>query len=396
MRIAVFHPRYVPQRPIAASDTIILINQLKELARLGNEIILITEDRKINRSVKGEGICRICPLQGITTKLAWLFSSDYFSPDIILKATKILKKEPADVIYGCGTPFVGMFVTLLGKIVNVPTVYYLTAAFNPSLSALRNIWSTEIVKSYELIKSPFREIARSTPLVIYGLKHTQLIASSYYVRKSLQRLEIDDVPVIYPTVDIPPVNEGFSSYTSPTITYFGHFRRERGVIDLISAFIRLSDEYPGVRLMIGASEIHAETFIEAQKLIRQHGLNSRIIWKGIVNDVYSDLLASSTAVVLPYRTSPSIKLIEAMASARPVITTRVEWTPELVIDGVTGYLVKIGDTNKMARIIKMLINDSERVRIVGERARELIRMKCSSDKTGKAILNVLQKVKYKG
>ena len=52
-------------------------------------------------------------------------------------------------------------------------------------------------------------------------------------------------------------------------------------------------------------------------------------------------------------------ILEAMASARPVVATRLAGIPELVIDGETGGLVSPGDTGALANALEQLLRDRE-------------------------------------
>ena len=63
--------------------------------------------------------------------------------------------------------------------------------------------------------------------------------------------------------------------------------------------------------------------------------------------------------------------LEAMTSEVPVIATNAGGLPEVIVDGETGYLVPMGDTDAMAeRGIEILRNDDLRKRM-GQRAREV-------------------------
>jgi glycosyltransferase involved in cell wall biosynthesis len=52
-------------------------------------------------------------------------------------------------------------------------------------------------------------------------------------------------------------------------------------------------------------------------------------------------------------------ILEAMASARPVVSTRLAGIPELVVDGETGELVSPSDTPALTRALEQLLRDSE-------------------------------------
>jgi glycosyltransferase involved in cell wall biosynthesis len=52
-------------------------------------------------------------------------------------------------------------------------------------------------------------------------------------------------------------------------------------------------------------------------------------------------------------------ILEAMASARPVVSTRLAGIPELVVDGQTGVLVSPGDTSALTRALEQLLRDAD-------------------------------------
>ncbi len=66
---------------------------------------------------------------------------------------------------------------------------------------------------------------------------------------------------------------------------------------------------------------------------------------------------------LPY------SILEAMAWARPVLATRVGGLPDLVEDGVTGWLVESGDEAALAARMMELAADAERARALGAAGR---------------------------
>jgi glycosyltransferase involved in cell wall biosynthesis len=72
--------------------------------------------------------------------------------------------------------------------------------------------------------------------------------------------------------------------------------------------------------------------------------------------VYSDL----DVVALTSRNEGSpVSLIEALASARPVISTRVGGVPDVVVDTVTGLTVPSGDATAVAEGMLRLLRDRE-------------------------------------
>lgn len=63
-------------------------------------------------------------------------------------------------------------------------------------------------------------------------------------------------------------------------------------------------------------------------------------------------------------------VLEAAAAGRPIVATAAGGTPEIVIDGATGLLVPIGDTDGLGRALMRILGDPDLARRLGLAARE--------------------------
>jgi glycosyltransferase involved in cell wall biosynthesis len=79
------------------------------------------------------------------------------------------------------------------------------------------------------------------------------------------------------------------------------------------------------------------------------------------------------ALVLPSFTEglPNV-VLEAFAAEIPVVATATGGTPEVVTDGVNGYLVPPGDPDALARRIGDVLASEERRRAMGRQGRQRI------------------------
>jgi glycosyltransferase involved in cell wall biosynthesis len=94
-----------------------------------------------------------------------------------------------------------------------------------------------------------------------------------------------------------------------------------------------------------------------------------------------DLVAASGAVCLPSEAEAMpMSLLEAMALARPVVTTDVGGTPELVVNGETGFLVQPGDRAAVTRAFLDLAADPARADAMGEAGRRLQRERFTGER----------------
>jgi 1,2-diacylglycerol 3-alpha-glucosyltransferase len=92
------------------------------------------------------------------------------------------------------------------------------------------------------------------------------------------------------------------------------------------------------------------------------GLNRQVLFTGYVPDAdLPGLLNSVDIFVMPSEAELlSIATLEAMASARPILAARARALPELVADGINGYLFKPGDFQDAARAIALLVDHPDR------------------------------------
>jgi sugar transferase (PEP-CTERM/EpsH1 system associated) len=137
-----------------------------------------------------------------------------------------------------------------------------------------------------------------------------------------------------------------------SVTVVGTVGRMHGVKDqltLVRAFLRLLGKSPRfrarLRLMLVGEGPLREKALEG---LRQAGAEDLAWLPGEREDV-AELLRLLDIFVLPSQAEGiSNTLLEAMATGLPVVATAVGGNPELVVDGVTGYLVPPAQPEAMA------------------------------------------------
>lgn len=114
--------------------------------------------------------------------------------------------------------------------------------------------------------------------------------------------------------------------------------------------------------------------LELEKLSRDLGISERTIFTGTRKDI-PEILSLLDVVVLssyPVVETFPVALLEAMAMENPVVSTRVSGVPEMVIDGKNGFLVPVGDWNKLAEAISRVLKDREQARHMGKTGRKIV------------------------
>jgi glycosyltransferase involved in cell wall biosynthesis len=85
-------------------------------------------------------------------------------------------------------------------------------------------------------------------------------------------------------------------------------------------------------------------------------------------------------------------LLEAAACGRPLITTDTPGCRDAARDGINGFLVPPDDPDKLADAIDRLANDAELRRAFGQRSREIAVEEFSSERVGREIVQLYQRL----
>ena len=143
--------------------------------------------------------------------------------------------------------------------------------------------------------------------------------------------------------------DGFAPPGSFVVGTIGRLEQVKDQPTLAAAFCRLLAERPDLRgrlrlAIVGDGSLRAGL----ERLLAEHGASDLAWLPGYRSDA-AELMRSFDAFVLPsQREGISNTILEAMATARPVVATAVGGSPEIVVDGVTGFLVPRADPAAMA------------------------------------------------
>ena len=126
------------------------------------------------------------------------------------------------------------------------------------------------------------------------------------------------------------------------------------------------------------------------RLVGEGGLASHIRLLGIVSGACKEsALAEADCLVLPsYAEGLPMAILEGMAYGLPIIATRVGAIPEVITDGVEGFLVEPGDIESLADRLLRLSMDAELREQMGIAARRRVEADHSLDVMVEGLLTV--------
>jgi glycosyltransferase involved in cell wall biosynthesis len=134
----------------------------------------------------------------------------------------------------------------------------------------------------------------------------------------------------------------------------------------LDVLLRAAKVVEGARFVIaGAGAERARLESQAAAL----GVHERVQFLGHRADVPA-LLAAADAFVLPslFEGTP-LALLEAMAAGKPIVTSAIPGTDEIVTDGETGLLVRAGNSDALADALRRIVAEPELRARLGAAAR---------------------------
>jgi PEP-CTERM/exosortase A-associated glycosyltransferase len=159
------------------------------------------------------------------------------------------------------------------------------------------------------------------------------------------------------------------------VGFIGTPYRYEGLAGLLRAVAALAGSLPDLRcLIVGGGYDHEED--ELRALAKELGVSDRVIIQGKVpHERVTAFYSLIDLLVYPRIRSRLLELVtplkplEAMSMEKPVLGSDVGGIKELIEDGTNGALFKADDVEDMARAIRSLLSDPERLRRLGRQAR---------------------------
>jgi len=226
-------------------------------------------------------------------------------------------------------------------------------------------------------QSLYRWLMRRTAR--FALQHADLLrAVSNSTRKQLEIWSSGKPIVQFPAwTDIEVfLKTGEDDGTrEPVILFAGVLTPLKGIHHLLHAFAKVAQEFPEVRLEIVGRDENSEYAEELRQKVLRLGLNGRVSFVGEVSQAeLADRMRRACVFVLPSLSEGLGRVVvEAMATGTPVIGSHVDGIPEIVQEGLTGFLVPPGDEEALAERLRWVLKHPQEAKAMGHRAREFAR-----------------------
>jgi glycosyltransferase involved in cell wall biosynthesis len=218
-----------------------------------------------------------------------------------------------------------------------------------------SVATVQLIPAFELDRSTFWQLRLLARGVGRYVAVSRAVAAELVERF---RWPAQKIAVVYNAVDLarfdapPPASlrAPLDAGEGPLLLTLARLEPQKG----LDVLLRAAAETPGAHFAIaGEGPLRSELEALAEEL----GIAERVHLLGRRSDV-PELLAASDAFVLPslYEGS-SLAVLEAMAARRPVVSSAIPGTDELIEDGASGLLVPPGEAAALAAALRRLLDD---------------------------------------
>ena len=150
--------------------------------------------------------------------------------------------------------------------------------------------------------------------------------------------------------------------------YLGRIMKEKGVDELFEAAKMIKNEYSNVFFHVVGPLEDDYKYVIAQ-LEKQNIIN----YYGYQKDVKPFIKKSHCCILPSYHEGMANTLLECGAMGRPLITSNIHGCKEAIVNGQSGYLVKVKDSiDLQEKILKFILLLYEDKRIMGYKSRNHI------------------------
>ena len=170
---------------------------------------------------------------------------------------------------------------------------------------------------------------------------------------------------------------------APVVIFVGRLTCDKGIPELMEAFLRLGNQFPDLRLLlVGCFEDEDSLPVYTRKSLETH---SHVIFAGAVKDT-APYYAIADVLVLPsHREGLPTVVLEAHAAGKPVVGALATGIVDLVVDGETGLLFPVGDVPALAEALARLISDRALASKLGLAGQERVKREFQQEQIWEAL-----------
>ena len=162
---------------------------------------------------------------------------------------------------------------------------------------------------------------------------------------------------------------------SPVVALIGRIAEWKGQHVFLRAAASVHRRFPDVRFWVVGAPLFGEYEYEKalHAMTEQLGMTESVQFLGFREDVpelmpHIDVVVHASTLGEPF----GQVVIEGMAAGKPLVATDGGALPEIVVPGVTGFLVPMGSAEDMAAALERLLADPAHARVMGQAGKKRV------------------------
>ena len=136
------------------------------------------------------------------------------------------------------------------------------------------------------------------------------------------------------------------------LIHLSNLRPVKRAQDILKVIAQVKDD-ERIKLLILAGG----PFDAFKPLVKKLGIDKRVVVRSNVVDIENYIAAADAGIYASERESFGMGVLETMSFGKPVVATRVGGVTEIMVEGETGYLKRLGDVKGMATAVRKLASD---------------------------------------
>jgi len=323
-------------------------------------------------SSPGEPLDRVREREGVRTIAVPMERHISLMKDLraLLAMIKTIRKERPYMIHSM-TPKAGLLCMVAGWLTGVPVrIHTFTGLVWPTSTGLKRkilmftdrltcACATHIIPEGEGVKNDLiRGKITKKPLKVLGYGSCKGINLEYFQVNEKLKVKSEELR-----------KEGVFTYL-----FVGRITRDKGINELVEAFVRLHQEYPYTRLvLVGRFEDSLDPVRPSTRTsIDQEENGIEAAGPKYGDDLLTQYAASDCLVLPSYREGFPNTPIEAGAMGLPCIVTDINGSREIIQDGVNGLIVPSKDADALYEAMRRMLLDCDMRELMIAKARPMI------------------------
>ncbi len=246
------------------------------------------------------------------------------------------------------------------------------------------------------------------------IRWSHIIAVSHYIRMELRGIGIDDskTTTVHHGLDLSKYHpnrkpvEGLKRFPQlegkSVVFHPARLGMAKGCDVSIKAMRVVLERFPKAMLVLAGSK-NIIDWAESQEkdiayfidLIRTLGIEKNVLIDVFSLEEMADMYAISNVVVYPSSQAEpfGLTMLESLASARPIIVTRMGGMPEIIQDEISGYVIPHRDFEVLANRLILLLENSRLRQRLGQTGRQIVEQRYTKEIMTREILSVYDLVR---